>query len=80
MRRQGGWAGLLLVGLVGIAATAGTVMVVESATNAPHPRLSDVVTGNVTPTTQEREGKVFYQLEEVKQPTQIAPVPAGGQK
>ncbi len=74
MRKQRGWAALLPIGLIAIAATGGTVMVVEKASNASEPTLAGVMFKSEP---KLRQGVVTYEMEEAKTPRQGLP---GGQK
>lgn len=46
MRKQGGWAGLLAMGLAAILGTGGVVAVMEEATDASGPTLVSTLFGN----------------------------------
>jgi hypothetical protein len=74
LKKQRGWAALLPIGLIAIAATGGAIMVVEKTTNAPEPTLA----GTLFKREPElRQGVVTYEMEEAKVPHQTLP---GGQK
>ena len=66
-RKQTGWAALLPVGLIAIAATSGAIIVVEKATNAPEPTLAGTLFKSET---KSRQGVVTYEMEEAKQQDQ----------
>lgn len=74
MLKQRGWAALLPIGLIAIAATGGTVMVIEKATNANEPTLAGVMFKSEP---KLRQGVVTYEMEPGKAPGQTTP---GGQK
>ncbi|MDD5388799.1 MAG: hypothetical protein PHD37_05610 [Gallionellaceae bacterium] len=63
MLKQRGWAALLPIGLIAIAATGGTVMVVEKASNANEPTLAGTMFKSEP---QLRQGVVTYEMEEAK--------------
>lgn len=73
LKRQGGWAALLPLGLLAIVATGGAVMAIEGATDAQQPILASTVFGTQK---AEREGKVRYEFEGVKLQGKEAPAPA----
>jgi len=74
LKKQRGWAALLPVGLLAIAATSGVIMVAEKTTHAPEPTLA----GSVFKSEPKlRQGVVSYEMEEAKAPHQATP---GGQK
>jgi hypothetical protein len=74
MLKQRGWAALLPIGLIAIAATGGAVMVVEKASNATEPTLAGTMFKGEP---KLRQGVVTYDMEEAKAPRQAIP---GGQR
>jgi hypothetical protein len=70
MLKQRGWAALLPVGLIAIAATGGVVVATEQISKTDKPLLTNVLTGKA----QMREGKVSVEFLEGK-PGQVAPAP-----
>ena len=74
MLKQRGWAALLPIGLIAIAATGGAVMVVEITTHATEPTLAGTLFKSEP---KLRQGVVTYEMEEAKAPRQAVP---SGQK
>ncbi len=74
MLKQRGWAALLPIGLIAIAATGATVMVVEKASNANEPTLAGTMFKSEP---KLRQGVVTYEMDEAKGPRQAVP---GSQK
>lgn len=74
MLRQRGWAALLPIGLIAIAATGGTIMVVEKASNATEPTLAGTLFKSES---KLRQGEVTYEMEGGKIPASTNP---GSQK
>jgi hypothetical protein len=70
MLKQRGWAGLLPIGLIAIAATGGVIVASEQISGTDKPVLSNLLTGK----TQAREGKVSVEFLEGK-PAPVAPAP-----
>lgn len=70
MLKQRGWAALLPIGLIAIAATGGTVMVIEKASNASEPTLAGAVFKREP---QLRQGEVTYEMEGAKAPKGVVP-------
>ncbi len=70
MLKQRGWAALLPVGLLAIAATGGVVVATEQISDTEKPMLSNLLTGQ----TQLREGKVNVEFLDGK-PGAVAPAP-----
>lgn len=58
MRKQRGWAALLPVGLIAIAATGGVIVATEQISGTEKPMLSNALTGQ----TQLREGNVSVEF------------------
>lgn len=76
LKRQGGWAGLLPLGLIAMVGVTGVVVTVEEAVDAPHPRFSDLIFGDETaqkPT--QPTGKATYEIEGVQLRTETPPAP-----
>lgn len=73
LKRQGGWAMLLPIGLLAIAAVGGVVAVVEEVSDAPPPRMTDMLFGEKAPQTP--SGTVTYEVDDVKLRGETAPAP-----
>lgn len=58
MRKQGGWAAFLPVGLIAIVATSGVIVATEQISGTDKPMLSNMLTGQ----SQAREGKVSVEF------------------
>lgn len=70
--KQRGWAALLPVGLIAIAATGGVIVAAENVSDTPKPLLTNVLKGR----EQERQGKVTVEFLGGKAVDSIAPAPA----
>jgi hypothetical protein len=70
--KQRGWAALLPVGLIAIAATGGVIVAAENISDTPKPMLTNVLKGG----QQERQGKVSVEFLEGKPVDSVAPAPA----
>lgn len=73
MLKQRGWAALLPVGLIAIAATGGAIVATEQLSETDKPMLTNVLTGKA----QVREGKVSVEFLEGKP---VAPAPEAPNK
>jgi hypothetical protein len=69
MLKQGGWAMLLPIGLLAIAATGGVVVATEQLSNTDKPVLTNVLTGQ----GHERQGTVNVEFLQGK--PEVAPAP-----
>lgn len=70
--KQRGWAALLPVGLIAIAATGGAIVAAENASETTKPLMTQVLRGG----QQERQGKVTVEFLGGKPADSIAPAPA----
>jgi len=71
MLRQGGWAALLPVGILAIAATGGVIVATEHVSETPKPILTQVLKG----TPQDRQGKVTVEFLDGKAVEKGMPTP-----
>ena len=74
MRRQGGWAALLPLGLIAILGTSGAIVATEQVAGVADTGLLAMAKGE----RALREGKVTVEPLETQQPAQGNPAPLGG--